>query len=97
MANYSLFLATFKTNLSTALSSSCSAWSFSPTAGFKISFLCYDSQTPPHIYSLATKHLFILFQVIYKKGRPEERTPTKAKTNYKNKYISFFVGKKIIL
>ena len=36
--NLSLFFTTFMVNLSTALSGSCSAWSFSPIAGFQTSF-----------------------------------------------------------
>ena len=36
--NLSLFFTTFMANLSTALSDSCSPWSFSPNAGFQTSF-----------------------------------------------------------
>ena len=40
--NLSLFFTTFMANLSTALSGSCSAWSFSPIAGFQTSlYPCY--------------------------------------------------------
>ena len=71
--NLSLFFTTFMANLSTALSGSCSAWSFSPIAGFQTSLYPWYPQTAestmarpwPRLLPTfkATKHLFVFFSV----------------------------------
>ena len=59
--NLSLFFTTFMANLSTALSGSCSAWSFLPIAGFQTSLYMGYPWTPESKGLDSSQHLKLAY------------------------------------